>query len=358
MKKIKYWLFLLKCLKRDLKRYPNNHIKSRYFYGVEFTNSNNISIDDSSNIEKGTVLIVSDPKNETEKDITIKKYCWIGRNVEIQTHYGSKIIINDYASVQDRCKLLGSVSIGKYSILAPDIFISSGNHFFSKYPHLTIREQDALELNNATLFFKNDKKVSIDEDCWIGKNVFIKQGISVGRGSIIGANSFVGENVEPYSVMMGSPAKKLKNRLEFSPPNELSPFNDLLLPYFYSGFEHYIPGTKIQTQILNNKGILSENNSLTVLKQNNWKEIEITGRSISSGKISVYIDGDLYSEQELTANSDFFIHLNKSSISTEKILDYCNLPDYIKKFLCVNFIFVSDKSNISYNFIISKIMLV
>ena len=357
MKKIKYWLFLFKCFKKELKRYSVSFLDSRYFYDVEFTNPNNIFIDESSNVEKGSVLIVSDPKNHNEKDIIIKKFCWIGRNVEIQTHYGSKIIISDYASVQDGCKLLGSVSIGKYCILAPDIFISSGNHFFNKQPHLTIREQDATELSNTTLFFKNNKKVSINEDCWIGKNVFIKQGVSVGRGAIIGTNSLVDEDVEPYSIMIGSPAKKIKNRLEFNPPKKLSPFEDELLPYFYSGFEHYISGKKIQTQIQDNKGILSENNSLAVLKQTDWKEIEITGHSILNGKLAVFIDGTLHSQQEISADFVFLININKLDNNENQLTEYLDLPNYLKKHLCINFIFDSNNTNSFYNFIISKIQI-
>ena len=40
----------------------------------------------------------------------------------------------------------------------------------------------------------------------------VKQGVKIGDGAVIGANSFVNKDVEPFSIVVGSPAKHLKYR--------------------------------------------------------------------------------------------------------------------------------------------------
>lgn len=52
--------------------------------------------------------------------------------------------------------------------------------------------------------------VIVEDDVVIGANVVILEGIKVGKGAVIAAGSVVIKDVEPYSVMVGIPAKLLK----------------------------------------------------------------------------------------------------------------------------------------------------
>ena len=42
----------------------------------------------------------------------------------------------------------------------------------------------------------------------------ILPGIHIGDGAIIGANSIVGSNVDPYTIVVGNPAKPLRKRFD------------------------------------------------------------------------------------------------------------------------------------------------
>lgn len=60
-----------------------------------------------------------------------------------------------------------------------------------------------------------DKKITIGEDFWIGSGAIIFHGVTIGDGAIIGAESLVNKDnkdVESYSVHVGIPAFKIKNR--------------------------------------------------------------------------------------------------------------------------------------------------
>ena len=54
----------------------------------------------------------------------------------------------------------------------------------------------------------------IGNDVWIGQNVVILPGVHIGDGAIIGANSVVGSDVEPYTIVVGNPARLLRKRFD------------------------------------------------------------------------------------------------------------------------------------------------
>lgn len=54
--------------------------------------------------------------------------------------------------------------------------------------------------------------IEIGSDVWIGTNVSILGGVKIGNGAVIGTGAVVVKNVEPYSVVVGVPAKKIKER--------------------------------------------------------------------------------------------------------------------------------------------------
>jgi hypothetical protein len=70
-------------------------------------------------------------------------------------------------------------------------------------------------------FPKSNGPVTIGNDVWIGNGVTIMSGVRIGDGAILAAGSHVIQDVEPYAIAGGNPAKSIKHR--FSPDicNEL-----------------------------------------------------------------------------------------------------------------------------------------
>ncbi|OLO38191.1 acetyltransferase [Priestia megaterium] len=104
--------------------------------------------------------------------------------------------------------------IGKFCALAPGVkFIMNGaNHRmdgFSDYPFNIFG--NGWEKHTPTLDqlpFKGD--TIIGNDVWIGMDTIIMPGINIGDGSIVAAKSVITKDVEPYTIVGGNPAQKIK----------------------------------------------------------------------------------------------------------------------------------------------------
>jgi|688.fasta_scaffold16654_3 acyl-[acyl carrier protein]--UDP-N-acetylglucosamine O-acyltransferase len=95
----------------------------------------------------------------------------------------------------------GEIIIGEKCILSQYITIVAANHLISK---------DQYMIDQAWDTTKN--KVAIHDDVWIGSHAQIMPGVTIGKGAIIAAGATVTKDVEPYAIMVGSPAKLLRYR--------------------------------------------------------------------------------------------------------------------------------------------------
>lgn len=139
---------------------------------------------------------------------------------------GSRVIdcVLGYASyVAENVNLINTIC-GKYSSVAAGVSIIRGRHpsddrhvsthpaFFSvsnTASQVSFVERDIFE---EFSFTPNGYSCEIGNDVWIGQNALIKEGVTIGDGAIVGAGAVVVNNVAPYAVVAGVPAKKVRNR--------------------------------------------------------------------------------------------------------------------------------------------------
>ena len=101
--------------------------------------------------------------------------------------------------------------IGNYcSIAGGTTFLLGGEHnlnTISTYPFKVRLFGEKREAGS-----KGD--IVIKDDVWIGQNAIICSGVTVGQGAVVAAGAVVTKDVEPYSIVGGSPAKFIKYRLD------------------------------------------------------------------------------------------------------------------------------------------------
>jgi acetyltransferase-like isoleucine patch superfamily enzyme len=101
--------------------------------------------------------------------------------------------------------------MGNYCSLAPGVQVGGGEHawWWGSTSQRLVSGYDKLF------------ETVIEDDVWIGTNAVIRQGIKIGRGAVIGACALVLEDMPPYSISFGCPAKVIKMRFQERIINQL-----------------------------------------------------------------------------------------------------------------------------------------
>lgn len=155
---------------------------------------------------------------------------FIGKNVKISRraifYNYDKIEIGDNSRIDDLCIISGNVKIGRFVHIAVCSRISGSSagvemKDFSgvSYNSTVIANSDDYSgefLTNPCVPMKYKKYISLpvvlEKHALVASHCMICPGVTLAEGTAIGAMSFVTKSTEPWSVYIGVPAKKHKDR--------------------------------------------------------------------------------------------------------------------------------------------------
>ncbi|BFM42307.1 hypothetical protein CFS9_09480 [Flavobacterium sp. CFS9] len=95
----------------------------------------------------------------------------------------------------------GEITIGNNCLISQFVTIVASNHNIKKGENINGQGWDETRTD-----------VFIGDDVWIGANCVILPGVKIANGSVIAAGSVVTKDVQDNSIMIGVPAKKIKDR--------------------------------------------------------------------------------------------------------------------------------------------------
>ena len=136
------------------------------------------------------------------------------------------ITLGDNCRVDDFCVLSGQITLGKNSSVAVFCNLAAGRSHISIADfstlaygcHIIAQSDDysGQTLTNPTIprEFKNEKSldVLIGRHVILGTSTIVLPGITIPDGVASGANTLFIESPESWSIYVGSPARKIKNR--------------------------------------------------------------------------------------------------------------------------------------------------
>lgn len=93
-----------------------------------------------------------------------------------------------------------SVKIGENVLMGLFVTIVDNGHGYSSGDKNDAPIKRSLKIGGGVI---------IEDNVWIGDKVTICPGVKIGYGAIIGANAVVTKDVEPYSVYVGIPARRI-----------------------------------------------------------------------------------------------------------------------------------------------------
>lgn len=164
---------------------------------------------------------------EELKKLGLKTY---GKNVKISRHacfYGiEKISIGNNVRIDDFCICSGRITIGNNVHIAAYTALYGGDDgiIIDDFANLSSRigvysvsdDYSGETMTNPTIpdKYKNVESapVFIGKHVIIGSNAVILPGVSISEGSAFGSFSFINRDSEPWSINVGIPFKKIKER--------------------------------------------------------------------------------------------------------------------------------------------------
>ena len=136
----------------------------------------------------------------------IRSTAVIGNNTTI----GSHCYIDSDVVVGDNCKIQSGCFIYHPARISDGVFIGPGVRIINdKYPKAIGRDGNKLVYDEW-----NAEGVVIEYGANIGASSIIMPGVRVGKFSLIGAGSVVTKNVKENTVVIGNPARYLRNCYE------------------------------------------------------------------------------------------------------------------------------------------------
>jgi acetyltransferase-like isoleucine patch superfamily enzyme len=115
-------------------------------------------------------------------------------------------VVGENSYCGERCGFQLAVNkgiyIGNNTSISHNVRVYTSN----QSPVDIINENDSINIKSGDVYIGNN--------CWIGANVFIKEGVKVGDFVVVGANSVVSKDVPSNSIAAGAPIKILKKKVK------------------------------------------------------------------------------------------------------------------------------------------------
>lgn len=112
------------------------------------------------------------------------------------------LVFGDGTSLGDRYFIIctQSIEFGHHVMTASDLFVSDCHHTF-----------EGVELPPILLPPTKGRPVRIGDHAWIGIRCSILEGVTLGRHAVVAAHSVVKDDVPPYTLVAGTPARVIRD---------------------------------------------------------------------------------------------------------------------------------------------------
>jgi acetyltransferase-like isoleucine patch superfamily enzyme len=160
----------------------------------------NVVIGDHTHIEEAVVL-QGGPAARPSEYVQIGEHCRIRTGAQIRA-LGGFVKIGRQCSVNPQTILYGTggLVIGDGVRIAAHVVVVAAMHRFDRVD-IPIYQQGSTASG-----------IAIEDDVWIGAGARILDNVRIGRGAIIAAGAVVVNDVEPYTIVGGVPARLLRHR--------------------------------------------------------------------------------------------------------------------------------------------------
>lgn len=147
------------------------------------------------------------------KGCRLGRYAVIGERVILR-----EVTVGDFSYFERHAEAIYA-TIGKFCSVAANTRINALEHPIERITShkVTYRPNEFFRYLGVDSGFRERRRakpVGIGHDVWIGHGAVVMPGVSIGNGAVVGANAVVTHDVEPFAIVAGVPARRLRHRFE------------------------------------------------------------------------------------------------------------------------------------------------
>ncbi|WP_163103135.1 2,3,4,5-tetrahydropyridine-2,6-dicarboxylate N-acetyltransferase [Peribacillus alkalitolerans] len=130
------------------------------------------------------------------------------KNIKARIEPGA--IIRDQVEIGDNAVIMMGASINIGAVIGPGTMIDMNAVLGGRATVGSNCHIGAGSVLAGVIEPPSAKPVVVEDDVMIGANVVVLEGVTVGKGSVVGAGAVVTQDIPPYSVATGIPARVIK----------------------------------------------------------------------------------------------------------------------------------------------------
>ncbi|WP_343312325.1 DapH/DapD/GlmU-related protein [Brucella sp. BE17] len=147
------------------------------------------------------------------KSVKLGRYAEIGERVILR-----EVTVGDFSYFERNGEGIYT-EIGKFCSIAANVRINALEHPMERLTthKISYRPNEYFRYLGLDADFRSrrqQRKVIVGHDVWVGHGAVITPGVTIGHGAVIGANAVVTKDVAPYSIMGGVPAHIIRKRFD------------------------------------------------------------------------------------------------------------------------------------------------
>lgn len=166
----------------------------------------------------------------TQQELQALGFASLGKNVLLSRKcsvYGAQnISIGDNTRIDDFCILSGKIEIGSHVHIAAYVGLFGGHSGIVLKDFVGVSSRGVIYaesddysgavLTNPTVpdNFKHviGAPVKLEKHAILGSGCTVMPGVTIGEGTAVGSMSFVNRSLEPWSIYVGVPCRRIKDR--------------------------------------------------------------------------------------------------------------------------------------------------